>query len=671
MSHWEHSRFRIFNQGQHPLRHSASELSYAPGVAAPGVTDVESALNYLFAVIYPNYIGTYDTVGDLPVSSTANDYALVSDDGDGKAAGYVWVAVDGAAGWKKRYDVDWSMDSILSETVAKTQALYLFKYGSSDRDASGTTLTGDNAGQHLYGGDAASSHLTFHANSGDASGRSGFIQMDDDVRPTIDGTLALGTISRRWSVGHFNDLQIATLTSSGTLTVGGNVSATGAVTGSNLSGTNTGDVTLAAIGSVPNANGASLTGQQLTLQPADASFGGVVTTGLQTFAGDKTFSGATSVASLGVVGAATVGSTLGVTGNITGANLSGTNSGDVTLGAIGGTPNANGASLSGQVLTLQPASASFGGIVTTGAQTLTGAKTFDTAAVFSAASTALSITNDATIGGNLTLTGNLITGANTFIGSELQALRSANYRDAGRTSPAQSGDGLFFNGTIWLASAPDTEITHSSLTGLTTGDSGHTQFAMLAGRSGGQTLQGDTASGGHLVLDSTAHATKGLIKASSDLVPTTNASFSVSWSGTDLGGASNYFRDIYSKGVHVGLRLENYTVGTLPSAAASAQGRLVYATDDKQVYVDAAGSWVKVGVRRFMSDTSWNGTDVTKTVTVSSTITDARMAIWSLHDNAADYERILCSIKAISATQVTIATETALPSGSYRLLGLE
>lgn len=56
-------------------------------------------------------------------------------------------------------------------------------------------------------------------------------------------------------------------------------------------------------------------------------------------------------------------------------NLSGTNTGDVTLGAVGSSANANGASLSGQVLTLQPASASFPGVVTTGTQTIAGAKT--------------------------------------------------------------------------------------------------------------------------------------------------------------------------------------------------------------------------------------------------------------------------------------------------------
>lgn len=36
-------------------------------------------------------------------------------------------------------------------------------------------------------------------------------------------------------------------------------------------------------------------------------------------------------------------------------------------------------------------------------------------------------------------------------------------------------------------------------------------YALLAGRAGGQTLNGDTASGGNLTLHSTAHATKGKI----------------------------------------------------------------------------------------------------------------------------------------------------------------
>lgn len=56
-----------------------------------------------------------------------------------------------------------------------------------------------------------------------------------------------------------------------------------------------------------------------------------------------------------------------------------------------------------------------------------------------------------------------------------------------------------------------TDVQHSSLQGLTIGDD-HTQYALLAGRSGGQTLKGGTASGDDLILQSTNHVTRGHIE---------------------------------------------------------------------------------------------------------------------------------------------------------------
>lgn len=53
-------------------------------------------------------------------------------------------------------------------------------------------------------------------------------------------------------------------------------------------------------------------------------------------------------------------------------------------------------------------------------------------------------------------------------------------------------------------------VNHNALANLAIGDV-HTQYALLAGRAGGQVIKGDTASGGNLTLNSTAHATKGKI----------------------------------------------------------------------------------------------------------------------------------------------------------------
>ena len=56
---------------------------------------------------------------------------------------------------------------------------------------------------------------------------------------------------------------------------------------------------------------------------------------------------------------------------------------------------------------------------------------------------------------------------------------------------------------------PSHPHTHGELAGLT--DDDHTQYPLLAGRSGGQTIYGGTASGDDLTLESTSHATKGAV----------------------------------------------------------------------------------------------------------------------------------------------------------------
>jgi len=69
---------------------------------------------------------------------------------------------------------------------------------------------------------------------------------------------------------------------------------------------------------------------------------------------------------IGILGAPVVNigtSGVAITGNVSATNLSGTNTGDVTLAPVGASPNANAASLSGQALTLEPFSSAFPGVV--------------------------------------------------------------------------------------------------------------------------------------------------------------------------------------------------------------------------------------------------------------------------------------------------------------------
>ena len=74
------------------------------------------------------------------------------------------------------------------------------------------------------------------------------------------------------------------------------------------------------------------------------------------------------------------------------------------------------------------------------------------------------------------------------------------------TASSTSPIGLTWIATSTLAAG----LNHNALYNLTTGDV-HTQYAYLAGRSGGQTIIGGTASGNNLTLQSTANATKGKI----------------------------------------------------------------------------------------------------------------------------------------------------------------
>lgn len=63
---------------------------------------------------------------------------------------------------------------------------------------------------------------------------------------------------------------------------------------------------------------------------------------------------------------------------------------------------------------------------------------------------------------------------------------------------------------FWAVVGVSSGVTaHNQLTGLSADD--HTQYALLAGRSGGQSLTGGTGSGDDLTLLSTSHGTKGTI----------------------------------------------------------------------------------------------------------------------------------------------------------------
>lgn len=88
-----------------------------------------------------------------------------------------------------------------------------------------------------------------------------------------------------------------------------------------------------------------------------------------------------------------------------------------------------------------------------------------------------------------------LTGSETLTNKTLTTPTIGSFTNATHTHQNAAG-----GGTLSHASA---------LTGLSNDD--HTQYALLAGRSGGQTIKGGTASGNSLTLLSTNHATKGKV----------------------------------------------------------------------------------------------------------------------------------------------------------------
>lgn len=701
--HQIHNRFAIYHAGQHLYKHNLTEFVYT-NEALPNITNVETALNWIVAVLYPQTKPAVADVASLPSEGNElNDYRVVQDDGDGNAASYRWEQREGegSASWHKIYDMDWGQDSILTAFLDATQDTYVWKYGRTDIDGTGTPILGVFAGQRIYGGKLTGQNLTLDANSADGTG---YVQVNNIFRPTQDNSFDLGTLAERFRTGLFGtSLAVDTLSfltgsitdSSGNISFGDeNLTTTGQINANTL-----GVTVSATVGTL------SFSGGSITDSSGNISFGNenLTTTGTITGAsgsqlGDFTFGvgsltsasatinfGTNNLLTSGTLGAgdSTVtrldsdnlrldGNTLSVL-NVDGSlNLIANG-----LGVINLQSDTNSLDISATGSISATFSGQFANIQLLG-NSISASNTDGDLSLFANGTGNIYVASDLLPNGNdtynvgssiykwksLFLTTGISDGTTSISSPTLQSFRDAN---VGVTI----GMALFWTGSKWEPSIPDSEVDHSLLNNLTLGDAGHTQFALLAGRVGGQSLIGGTLASQELVLESTAHATKGFIKVKDDLAPFATAVYAAGWTGVDLGSAALRYNDIYTSGELKGGRLENFTFAGLPAASAQNVGRVAWVTDENRIYADTGTAWLAVGTKKYLNDEVFDGIQLTATITVSASISDARKAIWALHDNANDFEQIICSIKAINATQVTITTNVALSAGSYRLIGIE
>lgn len=695
MSIFEHShRARIYNPSQHPYKHTLEDFTYTHD-AMPGVSTLQAALDWIFTVFYPRTQDPVDEVTDLPVvGNTIGDYRVVLDDGDGKAAGYQWQQREGdaSAQWYKISDMDWGVSGILSQFLLKTQDVYAYRYGYDDVDEDGVALTGDLAGQRLYGGASAGTHLLLFANSGDGTGPStGYVQFGDNARPLSDSAFSLGTTTYRWLKVWTDELTSGTLTlgsgsivdGSGSISFGDeNLATTGQITGTALLATGASTLTLDA-GSITDSSGAISFGDEALSTSGSVAAGNLLLSAASITSGtgaisfdneDLTTTGVITGGRLNVDNTRLDGNTLSST-NVGGdLELDTNGSGSIflkkdTYGLADlyvGSSSANFVSITGRIFaTGSGAAAHRIDNVTFMASTLgttSGSLTLGSFAGGVISTGVFKPSTDGTLDlGEVASRWNSIYLDNS-IGDGTNAITIANlltFRDVG--TPVD-GDALFWLGGKWVASAPNTEIDHGTVTGLA--DDDHTQYALLLGRSGGQTLIGGTASGDDLTLTSTSHGTKGDIILASRLW----MSVDNTW---DFGDATHRVKDLYIAGQAIGLRAQNATTAGEPSASASNVGRLYFNTDEKDLMVDLGGTWKKVSVEKYtiQDAVTWDGSTSTKTYTVSADVSDARLCLWQFYSNSDTYEQVQVKITK-SQTQVTITSQAPLPVGTYTLVGL-
>lgn len=693
---FNHSRFQIWNKGQHPFIHNTSELLFN-NPALPGVKEVEGALNFIIAVLYPNTkpaVLTRDELFDLnPSENAINDYRVVIDDGDGKSAGYRFYKKEGynLAGWHKVNDFDWGAGAVLSAWENRTQDLFVLKGGYDDIDENGDKLTGDFAGQRIYGGSSANTNLTLSANSGDGAGaQTGFVQFTDNVRPYAASALEFGNALKPWLKGWFTSAQIAstTITSSSPTTDQISTSKANLSFGSNNL-ISSGSLNAKSVTATTEASFLASGSKIGTMQIFNDSISTVSNSlGLPSYILTNTVNAATlEIAALHIDDTQMVRQGdgfeiyaegplsltgeggIGLNGSVSFSSMFGNSISTGTISASSSL-SAGNISVSGSSIQSSAAEISFGSnnLTTTGilkspqVTTASGNLSLNPVGSVSTKTTfpAISATYDLGSATNLWRTAyistSIVSGANTFTITDLMKLRDAS-------TGAVNGASLFYDAAQgkWLPSIPDTEISHASISGLTTGDAGHTQFVMLAGRSGGQSIIGGTAASNELTLESTSSATKGFVKSKDSFLPFTDAA-------KDLGSASLRWKDVYTSGEMKGMRIES--VAALPANSGNNVARLAYLTTDSNVYLDTGTSWKQIGGGRFWQDVTWSAADVAagfKDTTVTGI--DARLAVWQFKDVANNYEVIYAGIQATSATNVRVYAN-GLAAGTYRIIGV-
>jgi hypothetical protein len=294
-------------------------------------------------------------------------------------------------------------------------------------------------------------------------------------------------------------------------------------------------------------------------------------------------------------------------------------SGAISLSAIGSTPNANGGTITANVLNLQPASASFGGVITTGTQAFEGAKTFNKDLIVNTLTVGLGGGNNqyTTALGYNVLNANTTGIQNTGVGYNALTANTIGVNNVGiggwSLSLNTTGDFNIGIGSYSLAfntsGAENIAIGHESIVNNTTGNSNAAfgYFALynnttgfynigIGKQAGASGANANTTGSNNIFI---GYQSVGVSATESNRTWIGNASTTSTWlAGNVLIGTTT---DVASSK----LTISSTTQGFLPPRMTNAEriaitspaiGLIVYCTDIVEgVYVNKSTGWVFIG----------------------------------------------------------------------------
>lgn len=280
-----HTDLSVFDTVDNARLDAPQQVIY--GETQPNPLDAFSYDGYTLSILSAvDFVGPVEVTIDVTLPLVLTGSTISINSATGSVPGVVTTSTQSFAGAKS------FNNGILTNTIGVTSASGISVYGAPT-DASNAVGIGIGSSTSLAN---AAAKLVIIKNSSTEKANFGITGLLNFIGPVSGANFINALDGARLNFSTADASAYLYRSATDTIRTPGAFTADGALSGSNLSGSssgaNSGDITLASVGSTPAAAGASLSGQVLTLQPADGTNAGLVSTTTQTLAGAKTLSSA-------------------------------------------------------------------------------------------------------------------------------------------------------------------------------------------------------------------------------------------------------------------------------------------------------------------------------------------------------------------------------------------